>query len=302
ILSLITPITYSFSQEREQEYGQKQSQKQKSKTKFLDPKKIEFDIMGDLKWSKYNFTDVQRPYEGTDNWTEFKISYPILTKEKLYFYYQLTYSATSENKFEWQKYIQDGAGIEWFPFDKGKSELLKNLRFFTQISHRNFDKEVNSPSQDIIIGTDFYYDNLLNQKDKITNILWSSATYHTTNFALNDYDGFIWAGNVKVGRKFNADPVLILPYVTTDWTYSPSYGGRWWENYVRIGAGIKFYPLFYSSLKEQPKDNLSSFVRDFKQRLNLYVEVLENIVWFDEQPQDVEETDYRVGITYSTHF
>jgi len=72
----------------------------------------------------------------------------------------------------------------------------------------------------------------------------------------------------------------------------PAGHGGWWENYLRIGPGIRWYPKVSEKY---------DFLNDLMRRFNLYFEVHHNVVWLGNEPlKDIEETDYRLGFSFST--
>jgi hypothetical protein len=146
--------------------------------------------------------------------------------------------------------------------------------------------------RDVQIGVDYYYDNLFENK-RFIGIVWSNAGLRKTNFSLDDYDALLWTGNVKVGVKSASGNSIFLGYVLSEWTYVPKYEERWWENSVRLGGGVRFYPI--------STESESSLARLFR-RFHLYVEALNNIVWLGNEPNvaDIRETDLRAGLGFSS--
>lgn len=280
---------------------------------------FKFDLQGDVHYSRYNFTDIKNPYDGLDGWTELKFTY-LTGKDKSFgVYASLGPSLTSEDEFWWQKNCQLSIGLQWYPIDifYSKSEqkngeptvedpfkLLRSFRLYALYAMRGYyDKPdgQNPEDTDIQIGVDYYFDNLNNKTDKsFVSIIWTNAGYRKTNFSFDNYDAFLWSGNIKTGfalQIFNSS--IVLPYVVVaDWTYSPTYNDRWWENFVRIGGGFKIYPFF----RKYP-DNDDDLFKNIYKRFNFYIEVLNNATWIGDEPiSSIEETDYRVGISFSTFF
>lgn len=261
------------------------------------------DIQGDLHYSRYNFTDIKNPYDGIDIWTELKAAYWLDERKSLAPYISIIPSYSSEGEFWWQRNVQFGVGFEWYPIRPSMAKLeetavkkfMNSSRLYALYAYREYyDKpsEADPEKDDLQIGADVYYDNLFDG-NLLKAIIWSNASFRTTNFSLNDYDGFIWSGNTKVGPQFG-EKIKILPYVVMDWTYSPKYDERWWENFLRLGAGVSCYPMTHRG---------GGLVNNLLKRLNFYAEVQNNVAWLGQQPHSgVKDTDYRIGLSFSTFF
>lgn len=279
--------------------------------------KYKFDFQGEGHYSHYNFTDIKKPYDGFDAWAEIKLAYWIGSNEQFSVYARVIPTYSSEEEFWWQKNNQLGVGFQWYPTNtfSPKQKLkpgekwedpfraYRGIRFYALYAWSNYyDKPEGQDSEDsdIQIGADYYYDNLKDiTKPSLAAIVWSNAGYRQTNFSLDDYNTFLWTGNIKVGSAIPLlESSILLPYVLTDWTYVPRYEDRWWENYIRLGAGLKWYPT-YLSYSDISQDYLENILK----RFNIYVEVLHNTAWLGDDPtDDVEKTDYRIGFAFSTFF
>jgi hypothetical protein len=202
-------------------------------------------------------------------------------------------------------------GLQWYPVEflmpkKDNKKIIdkyliyRGLRFFALLGHREFyDKPNNTTTEDtdFQLGIDYYFDNLITQAKKpgYSILAWTNAGYRNTNFSIDDYKTFLWSGNFKIGPTFTTANNFFLPYLVADWTYVPKYEERWWENFIRIGTGIKWYPFL---VKRKDK---TSFSNDFLKRFNFYAELSHNIDWLGDGPTgDVEETDFKIGISFST--
>jgi hypothetical protein len=167
-------------------------------------------------------------------------------------------------------------------------------------SRRHFyDKPENSATEnnDFQIGLDYYFDNLSGKyADKNYKVFaWTNAGYRHTNFSSDNYSAFLWSGNIKIGPKFTLSENVLIPYLAADWTYVPKYEERWSENFLRIGIGIKWYP-FLTTQTDQ-----TYFSNDIFKRINVYIELPQNIAWLGDTPaHNVEETDFKIGISFST--
>jgi hypothetical protein len=262
--------------------------------------RVQFDFMGDLHFSRYNFTDLLKPYNGVDTYVVAKLGLWADKPRTLGLFAQSIPVWSSRDSFFFQRYLQGEVGVQWYPIDtlfnlqqKHPSQYLRALRLFGQISGREYyDAHPGATliRDDVQVGLDYYWDNLF-ERDQVGLFLYTNAAYHTTNFSLRDYKGLVWSGNVKIGPKHVSDPMALIPYVVADWTYSPQHDDRFFENFLRVGCGLRWYPMAYSH------SNLS----DLALRFNVYAEVFRNAAWLGiRAPSSVEETDFRFGISFST--
>lgn len=260
------------------------------------PGRLQLDLQGDAHYSRYNFTDIKEPYDGFDGWAELKLALWLDEKNTFSPYINVIPSFTTEGEFWWQRNVQLAAGLQWYPFAIYNS-YFRSIRFFGLYGWRHYYDEPDSEDpeeEDIQAGIDYYYDNLFDDH-LLTTVAWTNAGYRETNFSSEDYEAFLWTGNIKVGPKFKPGDAIILPYALADWTYVPRYDECWWENFFRVGAGIRLYPKTYHS------NNNRGFGQDLIRRFHLYVEVIHNAAWLGEKPvNNVEETDIRVGLGFST--
>jgi len=131
---------------------------------------------------------------------------------------------------------------------------------------------------------------------KLACFAFTTATYRPTNFSLDDYHGFVWSGNIKVGPKLCIGTAFVVPYGVVDWTWSPRYEDRWFENFVRVGGGVRVYPW-----GDKPDRYPSYIAYDLARRLHIFAEVVQNVAWLGESaPSGVHGTDVRIGIGFST--
>ena len=260
-------------------------------------KKIQIDLQGDARYSRYNFTDIKNPYNGFDAWTEIKSAYWLNDEKSLSPFISIIPTATSEEDFFWQRNVQAAIGLQFYPLNV-ENDYLKAVRLFAMYAIRGYyDKPsgLDLEEEDFQIGVDYYYENLFDD-DTITALIWTNARFSTTNFSIVDYNTFLWSGNVKIGPKIKTKESIILTYLFADWTYVPKYNERWWENFGRVGLGARWHP--WGSL---PYKNDGGIFKDILRRINLYAEVVQNATWLgDSPPHAVEETDYRAGIAIST--
>lgn len=260
---------------------------------------IQFDTQGDIRYSNNNFTDIKSPYDGTDAWAEVKIAYWGTGLRSLSPYLSFIPVGTSESDFWWQRNVQFGVGLQWYPFSdlaegatEGSDGLLNGFRFYGLAARRTYYDKPSRESpetDDLIVGADYYYDNLFRGEPKITVVSWSDLSWRETNFSVSDYRAFKWVGNVKVGRRFDT----LYPHLLLDWNAVPQYQERWWENSMKAGIGLAWYPMINATSR--------TFVGELKRRFRIYVERLQNAQWLgDEAPAIVKEDDYRIGINFST--
>ena len=256
---------------------------------------LQIDLQGDAHYSVYNFTDIKRPYNGIDGWSELKASYWLDTGSSLSPYLSIIPSITSESEFWWQKNFQVSAGMQFYPISIS-IRYLRSIRLFALTALRSYYKkpeEVNPEDKDIQIGVDYYYDNIFEKKSLIF-AAWTNAGFRKTNFSLENYDAFLWTGNLKFGYKYAHKKSILFSHATIEWTDVPKYKNRWWENFLRAGIGVQWYPKAYET---------NRFVSGLLRRFHLYIEVLHNVTWLGERPNDnsqVEETDFRAGLVFST--
>jgi hypothetical protein len=270
-------------------------------------RRFQFDIQGDFHYSRYNFTDIKEPYNGYDGWVELKLAYWLDDNKSIAPYVDVIPTGTSEDEFWWQKNVQYGLGLQWYPVDfyhpppkssdtHDSLKSLRGFRLFVLLAAREYYDRPEGTSiedKDIQIGTDFFYESIFEDKKhsgskKLGSVVWSYAGYRQTNFSKDDYKAFLWTGNAKLGLKFWPLDTL-FPYAVVDWTYVPKYDEDWWSNFIRAGAGLRWYP---TKMK-----NYSPFLK----RLNIYAEFQHNVVWLGDKPSvDIEETDFRIGCSFST--
>ncbi|MCB0616436.1 MAG: hypothetical protein KDC75_24120 [Phaeodactylibacter sp.] len=284
-------------------------------------RRLDLDVIGDSRFSIYNFTDQVIPYYGLDSWIEAKLSIWGDRKEKSWGLYAsgLGSHMVARDTFRWQKFFQLSLGGQIYPYywlDKGKGKVrfFKGLRLFAIWGRRHYyqkekDEEGNPFSafeeEDIQAGGDFYFDNLFHD-NRINLIIWSNATYRHTNFSHEGYRNVLWSGNIKVGlnvRKYlKKDGTqgkvwrkFILPYLTAEWAFAQSCKCRWWENYLRGGLGVRLFPHTFKKYSSEP----ASF--DLLRRFNVYIEGVGQITTLNiEDDVEVKKWDLRAGISFST--
>lgn len=282
--------------------------------------KYQADIIGEAHHSRYNFTDAVIPYYGLDSWAELRITAWVEPSQKFapYISIQGSYMAYLPSApatipaFFWQRYIQAGAGAQWYPFfDKNRSTYSPafGIRVFALAMGRKY---LNKPKDrspyselaeyDMHAGADYYFDNLFLDKNALTITAWSNAAFRLTNFNRKGYNRFLWTGNVKTGKKWHPyRRAIVYPYLLLDWTatfFSPHH--NWWENYLHPGAGIRFYPLAYKSKRQSSSVKKEPSIEMFR-RLHLFTEYFWEGAWFRERPPArTQKYDLRFGIGFST--
>ena len=256
--------------------------------------RLQFDFQGESHFSRYNFTDINNPYNGIDGWAEFKTALWIDSDKSIAFYIDIIPSFTTESEFWWQKNAQFAAGLQWYPFS-ANNRYFRGIRLYSLAAFRHFFSEpdgVDQQDTDIQIGADYYFDNLFD-KGILASAIWSNAGFRKTNFSFDDYNTFLWMGNIKTGIKIQDSKKILMGYFVLEWTYAPKYDERWWENFIRTGAGVRFYPWVKQG---------ESFGSDFLRRFHVYAEFLYNAAWLGNSPLDgsVEKYDFRIGLGFST--
>jgi hypothetical protein len=275
---------------------------------------IQLDLIGDVRGSRNNFTDihVEPHYNGVDAWTVLRLSVWLGSSRQFGVFGEVIPVTTSVSEFWWQRHVQFGGGVQWYPFGGGgeeqgppgselasKGEWLRPVRLFAEYSGRvNYDRPVDSgPLQkhDMAIGLDYYHDNL-GAEGRLKTFGYANLTYRTTNFSLAEYRGLLSTGNLKVGPAFasGSGNTVAVPYAVVDWSWAPAHGDRWYENFARVGGGARVY--FWRNRDADP--GLGS---DFLRRLHLYAEVVYNAAWLgDAAPASVNRSDVRAGIMFAT--
>lgn len=261
---------------------------------------LQYDLQGRAMYSENNFTDVKNPYQGVDSFLVAKAALWFETSRIAGPYVELIPVHTTEDEFWWQRNIQAGIGLQVYPFAMQDNRFLKAVRLYGLAAFREYydqpdDQE--AEDSDILVGADYYFDNILVTNEMLTASIYLNAGYRKTNFSLEDYEDFLWSGNLNIGPKFNLGSTVVFPCAVLDWTQSPGYDERWWENFVRAGGALRIYP-FAGRIQ---KKGTSKFMHDLAVRFQIFGEVLSNVSWLgDEAPDVVEETDVRAGIAFAT--
>ena len=292
-------------------------------------KRLQFDMQGDLKHSQNNFTDLTDSYNSEDGWVELKISLWLDDKKTFSPFLSLvpTFTTYTGRNFWWQNNNQINTGIQWYPFHgETKNPFLRSMRFFAQYSSRDYYDSPNSatanpgdllpeeleiiaklgqqPKQyDVQVGFDYYYDDIFSG-NPVAFSIWSSLAWYKTNFTIvnplgnrsKEYNAIISKGDVKYGMVKKWKDGIVYPYVTSQWTYSPSHEELFFENYLRMGVGVRYYPWVHASQKAG-----SSFEEGIMKRFNFFGEYLYNAFWLGDRPGgNVKDADVRFGFSFST--
>jgi hypothetical protein len=266
--------------------------------------RFQFDAQGSLQYSRYGFTDIVSPYDGLDTWVEAKATYWADNHRMVGLYLSVIPVYASVSEFWWQRNISGALGLQVFVLSEKKAEdfpWFRGLRLYAVGAQRLYYDEpsgADPEEQDLALGLDYYHDTLFDQRTSWLAQVFLNAGYHTTNFSLEDYDAFLWYGNLKVGPKISAGSSLLVPYGVADWIHSPSYSDRWFENRLGVGGGMAWHPF---ALEPRVVGVDRPFETQLAERFQVYAEVLANVAWLgDDAPDSVEEVDYRVGIRFST--
>lgn len=247
-----------------------------------------FNFQGSAQHSRYNFTDIKKPYDGIDGYAVLKGDWWFIPRSRvagLYLEVVPVYSGAEE--FWWQRNAQLAAGIEYLPLSQSGPAALKGVRLYAFMAWRSYyDKPAGTVPQkkDFQAGVDYYYENLLSKPVGAAYMAFANIGYRRTNFSDDDYHAFTYIGNVKAGPKLiPAGKTFLFPYGLMDWTCSPSYRYRWWENFVRAGVGTEWY-LFLEPGR----------------RLNIFAEWLSHAASPGHGlPAKVAKSDFRAGVRFS---
>lgn len=259
--------------------------------------RFQVDLIGDYRFSKYNFTDLKDPYDGLDGFTELKPAFWLDDARTLGPYASILPVVASEGEFFFQRHVQFGVGPQWYPFldPDDLSQPQRYLRavriFMLAASRKYYDEDVELVNHDLQVGMDYYYDNVFTD-DQWAVFLFSNATWRDTNFSFEGYHAFLWSGNVKIGPRMPMQNALLVPYGVVDWTWVPRHQERFFENFLRVGGGVRFYPK---------TDEAGGFAHDLVRRFHVFAEVVHNVVWLGDAPANrIRDTDVRVGFSFAT--
>jgi hypothetical protein len=264
-----------------------------------DGGRVQVDVIGRYHYSRYNFTDLKHPYDGIDGFTVLRLGVWLDRGRRVGVFADVLPVVTTEPEFFFQRHVQFNAGAQWYPLSPPggtAGRLLRPVRLFAQVSRRvTYDNpdQVDLEETDVEAGFDYYFDNLF-EASPIAAFLFTTLTYRTTNFSFDGYDGLLWSGNVTAGPKIALGASSLVPYAVADWTYSPRYESRFFENFFRAGGGARWYPL--------PKQGRpAGFGTDLARRLHIFAEVVQNVAWLgDAPPEGVEGHDIRIGVAFAT--
>lgn len=261
---------------------------------------LRLDAQGRGVYSHYNFTDIKNPYDGFDAFVELKPAYWFDQDQQVGIYASLLPVYTTEDEFWFQRNVQYGVGLQAYPVGRNEERpLARGLRFFALAAWREYyDKGDNEEPEDsdLQAGADYYYDSLYDTNKNWAVAAYATAAYRDTNFSEDDYAGLLSFGNIQFGPKTEVGSALLMGYGLLDWSVSPSHDDRWWENYVRLGAGVRIHPL---AARESSRG--ADVRAELQKRFSIFAEYVSNSTWLgDDPPTSVEEEDYRIGIAFST--
>lgn len=263
---------------------------------------LQFDLLFNGQYARNNFTDVTIPYDGVDAFAVGKVSYWFNTEETFGPFLEIIPTYASVDEFFWQRHVQANAGVQLYLFGKEYAwddpwRFVRAVRLFGQWSVREFydaPSDADLTESDIQGGLDYYYDNLVG-RDPLLVFAYQSLTYRKTNFSMDDYSGLLWSGNVKVGPRVDILGSALVPYGVLDFTYAPEHDDRWYENFLRVGGGLRWYP------KPKGPDDQDGLMANMSGRFHVFVEGLHNASWLGDEPMNqVEENDLRFGLAFAT--
>ncbi|MBP7828662.1 MAG: hypothetical protein KA248_01955 [Kiritimatiellae bacterium] len=258
--------------------------------------RLDLAVQSQVVFQHDGFTDVVDPYDGVDAWLEAKLVGWFDAARRVGAYFSLVPTYASVDEFFWSRHVDVAGGVQYYPLYRPESATLVNpLRLYGQVVNRAYyDRQGDTEGDlDWQVGADLYWDNL--GATPVTLLLYQNAALRRTNFSQDDYEALLWNGNVKAGPSWFIGDALILPHVILDHAWAPDHEDRWWENYVRLGVGLQWYPAS-RGLSDQ-----GDFVDDIARRFHLFVEGVQNVSWLgDEPPESVDETDIRAGLAFSS--
>ncbi len=289
---------------------------------------VAVDLQGDLRWTSNRFTDLEDD-QGIDTYGELKLS--ILTPILVSPFASVVPSAATGDSFFFQRNVELRAGAQFYLSsvlsyeESGALEPLRGLRFFGQYARRFYWDEMPGAlleKEDLSAGADWFFDVLFPYGDHDRPVPeresglgfsgYASTVFHETNFAPldEDYDGLVASWNVKLGWFFRQPSWLCgaFPHVLVDGTWSPSHRERWFENSVRLGFGLRWYPLTVGpqGLFRNEAGSLGGWLG---KRFNVYTELLFHAGYLGRSPDELDPpvrgvTDdrpaVRIGFNFST--
>jgi hypothetical protein len=255
--------------------------------------RLQVDIQGSSTYSRYNFTDVKKPYKNVDSWMEIKTAFWLDRNKTFAPYLSFVPSHTTDSDFWWSDYLEVSLGIQWYPIQN--NPYLNSVRLFALTGKRDYynkpAREKRPVDNNKEIGLDYYFDNLFTDFP-LAGIIYLKGAHRTTNYSLNDYEAFMLEEDIKIGPKIRVGSSLIIPYGTVQSSYVDRHRNRWWENYLRAGGGLRWYPKI---------DEEGAFLTDLMKRFFVYAEGIRNVDWLgDDAPGKVKKSDFRFGLEFST--
>jgi hypothetical protein len=134
-------------------------------------------LLGTLQYSRYNFTDLKRPYDGVDAFAVAKLAFWLDSNKSLGPFAQAIPVITTEDEFFFQRHLQGDLGMQAYPFEAvwGSAKVrprwyrwARAVRLFVQGSGRAYynDRGEDLKDTDLQAGVDYYYDNLFFVEEK----------------------------------------------------------------------------------------------------------------------------------------
>lgn len=209
------------------------------------------------------------------------------------------HSAAFENTF----LAGPGAGFELYPFSptvfhKSKplgaiGNVLGPMRLFGEVERTNYFGIDNTwrPHDQVRAGFDYYSG--INVND-LTKALWMepyvAVIWQRANEFDGHYDATIFSAAFRGGLRLpNANAASwITPYVAVESSLT-SHPGFFWENYLRVGGGIRITP----PLATKPPAN-------WMNRIVVYAEYLSMACYYRNSPAagiQVPRDELRIGIS-----
>ena len=254
-------------------------------------RQLQIDIFGSGQFSRFNFTNLTTPYDGVDAYTVVRVAHWWDQGRRIGLFGELNPVFSSPDEFSFQRYLQLSGGIQLYP----AGGILKPLRVFAKASRRShYGAGVGPdvPNADFETGVDHYYDNLF-APSRWKAISYTTAGFHSTQFSIDRYNAVLWTGSFRAGPSFRPDSdSMFVPYGLVDWAYAGADRDRFWENYLRTGAGMRWYPQMHQG---------GSFGTSLAGRFHIFAEAVGNLAWLGNAPAgSVPRYDVRLGLGFST--
>ncbi|MFA6431873.1 MAG: hypothetical protein WCV91_05820 [Candidatus Margulisiibacteriota bacterium] len=210
--------------------------------------------------------------------------------------YGVYYGTASQSNDYWDNSLYYGLGVRSKPFEKyiGKGwadEWFRDVRYFMETLAPIYFKDAISGEAnkrfDNRYGLDLWHEWNLDNPDynNYWGEVWSNLSYRATNFGYDDFNGYLFYFQPKVGRHLGRG---IEPYVKIDYTTSTK--NDYWLNMANYGAGIRFEPWRATEKRD-----------DFLLKFKMFAEILK-VNYLKDVPSDPNKVitkDVKFGVEFS---